>query len=331
MMVRVNNAREAAQAASAGVDLIEVSFEAMPPEATSARAIRTAFPGALRLRVEHDRSVRDAVTWASTIQADEIALPLDGALALCSELPEKIAVVARWRPAPRLPDSIERGDRRVRAVMLEPDGGTRLFEQAGIAQLDAFATACREHRLVFGFGGGLEAPDIARLLLLDPDVLAFDTATREGHRMAGPIDPAALDTIRALIPRVGGTPPASGPIHRTVVDRVFVRDFVVPLSIGAYQAERDARQRVRFSAEVEVSREPSVPRDMRDVFSYDIIIETIRVLAERTHVAFVETLAEEVAAALLAQPAVLALTVKVEKLDVIDGAVGIEIHRRRPH
>ena len=68
---------------------------------------------------------------------------------------------------------------------------------------------------------------------------------------------------------------------------------------------------------------------MRDVFSYDVIIETIRVLSRRPHVTFVETLAEEVAAALLGHPDLVAVLVKVEKLDVIDGAVGIEISRRR--
>ena len=57
--------------------------------------------------------------------------------------------------------------------------------------------------------------------------------------------------------------------------------------------------------------------------------KTIRVLAGRKHVTFVETLAEEVAAALLAQPVVVATTILVEKLDVIDGEVGIEIYRRR--
>jgi (5-formylfuran-3-yl)methyl phosphate synthase len=78
-----------------------------------------------------------------------------------------------------------------------------------------------------------------------------------------------------------------------------------------------------------VMRDPRPPRDMRDVFSYDIIIETIRVLAERPHVTFVETLAEELASALLTHAEVTAVSVRVEKLDVIQGVVGIEIVRRR--
>ena len=115
-----------------------------------------------------------------------------------------------------------------------------------------------------------------------------------------------------------------------VLDQLFVRDLVLPLSIGAYHAERDARQRVRFSVEADVSREAASPRDMRDIVSYDIIVETIRMLAGRPHVAFVETLAEEIAATLLAQPRLVAVTVTVEKLDVVEGSVGIRIVRRKP-
>ena len=101
-----------------------------------------------------------------------------------------------------------------------------------------------------------------------------------------------------------------------VTDRIFVRDFEVALAIGAYRAEHGKRQRVRFSVVAETIRAAGTPHDMRDVFSYDIIIETIRVLAERSHVTFVETLAEEVAAELLAHAEVVAVEVKVEKLDV---------------
>ena len=159
--------------------------------------------------------------------------------------------------------------------------------------------------------------------------LGFDIAVRRDHRADGPLDRQALDAIRALIPRKGR--PAPGPRARadTVIDRIFVRDFAISLAIGAYQAEHGKRQRVRFSVEADVARKPEPPHDMRDVFSYDVIIETIRVLSQRPHVTFVETLAEDVATALLGHADLMAVTVKVEKLDVIDGSVGIEITRRR--
>ena len=240
---------------------------------------------------------------------------------------ENRRVVARLgtplQPADILPDLCG----RAQAIMLDT-GAVRLLDVASIAELDGFAEACRAQKLPFGFGGGLEAPDVARLLLLEPDVLGFDVAVRVGHDPTGALDPSALHLIRSLIPRRGST--AALPVaDASVIDRVFVRDFIVQLSIGAYRTERSDRQRVRFNVDVAIARAPRAPRDMGDIFSYDIILETIRVRAGRPHVAFVETLAEDVASALLAHADVRSTTVKVEKLDIIDGAVGIEIHRCR--
>ncbi len=171
-------------------------------------------------------------------------------------------------------------------------------------------------------------------------MLGFDTAGRPHQEPGGPLDLAALETIRALIPKLAATPDGggitvprhpveAGPVASHATDLLFVRDFVTTLSIGAYRQEHGRRQRVRFSVEAAVTRAPVPPRDMRDVFSYDVIIETIRVLAERGHATFVETLAEEIASALLTHAALTRVSVKVEKLDVIDGAVGIEIRRSR--
>jgi (5-formylfuran-3-yl)methyl phosphate synthase len=69
--------------------------------------------------------------------------------------------------------------------------------------------------------------------------------------------------------------------------------------------------------------------DMRSIFSYDVILDSIRLIVGRGHVDFVETLAEEVAAALLRYPRVHSVRINIRKLDVIDGAVGIEIRRER--
>src|SRR5262245_62882006 len=69
---------------------------------------------------------------------------------------------------------------------------------------------------------------------------------------------------------------------------------------------------------------------MRDVFSYDVITDGIRIIVAQEHIAFLETLAERVAASVLGHPRVVSVTVRVEKLDVGPGAVGVEIVRERP-
>ena len=48
------------------------------------------------------------------------------------------------------------------------------------------------------------------------------------------------------------------------------------------------------------------------------------------HIALMETLAERIAALILTYPRVASITVKVEKLDVGPGTVGVEIMRERP-
>lgn len=342
MLVRVADAREAAQASHAGVDAVELIVADGPaPDLAEARAVRMVFADTLRLRFEGLSLTPDIVAAAAAIPADEIALALGAAPppvpVVHANLPPGLASVAVVGHASDRLEAIQRVKDRVGSIMLEAGGPARLVDETAIAQLDAFAFACRAAGLPFGLAGGLEAPDVARLLLLEPDVLGFDTAVRLHHRADGALDPKALDAIRALIPRDRAVPASRDVTRSTIVepaplvaDRIFVRDFVTSLAIGAYQAEHGAKQRVRFSIEADVRREPVPPRDMRDIFSYDVILETIRVLSQRDHVTFVETLAEEIAASLLAHADLEAVTVKVEKLDVIDGVVGIEITRRRP-
>jgi (5-formylfuran-3-yl)methyl phosphate synthase len=68
---------------------------------------------------------------------------------------------------------------------------------------------------------------------------------------------------------------------------------------------------------------------MRDVFSYDVIIDGIRVLVARGHFPFIEMLAERIAGFVLAHPRASSVTVRVEKLEVGPDGVGVEITRER--
>jgi dihydroneopterin aldolase len=86
---------------------------------------------------------------------------------------------------------------------------------------------------------------------------------------------------------------------------------------------------VRFNIDADVRRAGHHAEDMRDVFSYDVIVDAIRLIFSRGHVDLVETVAERIADALLTHPRLVAIKVRVEKLDVIEGSVGIEISRAR--
>ena len=225
--------------------------------------------------------------------------------------------------------------------------GGRLLDHMSVAALGSFIEACRRHQLMGGLAGSLEAPDVPRLLLLTPDVLGFRGALCGDNDRTGRIDPAAVEAIRALIPddpravRRQGDGAAKVDYRLLAArgyaakddgatDRILVRDFVLPIRIGAYRHEREKAQNVRFNVDVGIVRSPHVAQDMRDVFSYDVILDGIRMLVAQEHIALIETLAERIAALILAQPRVVNVTVTIEKLDVGPGAVGVEIVRKRP-
>ncbi|KAB0679300.1 dihydroneopterin aldolase [Aureimonas leprariae] len=114
----------------------------------------------------------------------------------------------------------------------------------------------------------------------------------------------------------------------TRIDRVFVRDLVLELEIGVFAHEHGRRQRVRFSAEAEIPVGAGA-RGPEGYYSYDLMIEAIRASEKRGHVELVESHAEAIAARILADERVAAVTVRVEKLDLGPGAAGIEIRRSR--
>jgi len=227
-------------------------------------------------------------------------------------------------------------------------GAGRLLEIFDIPSLAGFVDACRGNDLLAGLAGALETPDIPRLLPLAPDYLGFRGALCAGSDRTAPLDPAAFLLVRELIPRA---PSVAAEVGETSVDyrllaargysidprkdeaarnRIFVRDFVLPIRIGAYAHERDKPQRVRFNVDVDVLRPAHATADMRDVFSYDLITDGIRMIVAQEHIALLETLAERIAALVLAHPWVSAATVRAEKLDIGPGAVGVEIRRERP-
>jgi (5-formylfuran-3-yl)methyl phosphate synthase len=110
-------------------------------------------------------------------------------------------------------------------------------------------------------------------------------------------------------------------------DRIFVRDLVLPVRIGAFDHEFHGPQNVRFSVEAEITRPPRIPEHLRDIVSYDLISDGIRQIVAEGHVKLVETLAERIAAHVLAIPRVMSVTVRVEKLEIGPGSVGVEILR----
>ena len=223
------------------------------------------------------------------------------------------------------------------------DGG--LLDHMNVAAIGRFVGTAHSHGLMAGLAGSLEAPDIPRLLLAAPDVLGFRRALCSNQDRTSRISGDAVDIVRALIPtgsRLVGEASSAKIDYRLLAargyspskdevepDRIFVRDFVLPVRIGVYSRERDKLQNVRFNIDVNVLRPDRAAVDIRDVFSYDLITDSIRMIVAEEHIALVEMLAERISALLLTHPRVTGVTVRVEKLEVGPGGIGIEIVRRR--
>jgi FolB domain-containing protein len=225
-------------------------------------------------------------------------------------------------------------------------GAGRLLDHMDVAALDRFIDRCRENGLTSGLAGSLEPPDVPRLLPLQPNYLGFRGSLCQGRAREAAIDAASVRMIRDLIPREAdgqcgrddarldwrlllgrGFVSANERVIET--DLIFVHDLVLPCAIGAYDFERIQSQNVRFNIDVEVRRNERRFDDMRGVFSYDVIIDAIKIILGRGHVDLIETLASGIADEILCYPCVARVCVRVEKLDVVRGTVGIEIKRER--
>jgi dihydroneopterin aldolase len=119
---------------------------------------------------------------------------------------------------------------------------------------------------------------------------------------------------------------------------VFLRDMVLPAFIGVHAFEHEAKQRVRINIDLAVddvgARLLSRPAPARDelsgVVDYEVVAQQVRDILAAGHVRLVETLAERIAEACLADARVRIARIRVEKLDVFAdmASVGVEIERR---
>lgn len=120
---------------------------------------------------------------------------------------------------------------------------------------------------------------------------------------------------------------------------VFLRDLVLSARIGVHPHEYNKRQRVRINVDLAVEDDgarglsrSAVGRDeLSRVVDYEKVADGIRGIIAAGHVRLVETLAERIAEACLADHRVHFARVRVEKLDIFPDAVsaGVEIERRQ--
>jgi len=117
---------------------------------------------------------------------------------------------------------------------------------------------------------------------------------------------------------------------RNSLRHVFIRDLLLPCSIGVHQHEKTKPQQIRINLDLAVKESTDALNDqIENVVNYEEIVIGVRALIARGHVNLVETLADDIATMCLEDLRVRSVRVQIEKLDVFEDAtsVGVEIER----
>ncbi len=123
--------------------------------------------------------------------------------------------------------------------------------------------------------------------------------------------------------------------HPLRLRQVFVRGLQLQARLGVHAHEKAAPQRILVHVELAVEDESAAigigPDDLARVVDYERVVDAARSAVARGHVMLVETLAETVAAAALADPRVKLARVSIEKPDAFPdiASVGVTIERTR--
>lgn len=116
--------------------------------------------------------------------------------------------------------------------------------------------------------------------------------------------------------------------------RIFLRGYSVPVRIGVRDTEKHGAQRVRFTVDLHVLLAASTPKQdqLNEVLDYDLIRATISERVNRGHIHLLETLCDDTATLLLANPKIHAVRVSAEKPDAYpdSDSIGVEVFRSKP-
>ena len=125
------------------------------------------------------------------------------------------------------------------------------------------------------------------------------------------------------------------PLSRLTLEcrRIFLRDHVISVQIGAHAFEKTQAQRVIFNVELFVPYAESTPQadKLSEVVDYDFVREVIAQRVSTGHVELQETLCDDLANRLLAHPQVAAVRLSSCKPDVYPdcAGVGVEVFRMK--
>lgn len=204
----------------------------------------------------------------------------------------------------------------VHGIILQPKNGKKLdLNQDIIKDLLCWKDWTEANDLQLGIEFSYEWPDLPRIL-----AFGFDHLILLGSKY----QLSDLSLIQNFL---------QSPKYLKIQtqDMIFVRDFCVTTGVGVYSHEYDKPQKLFFS--VEVSLYNQCKEDYNDLsltMSYDLIVDAIYAALSTGHIELLEEIAERIAQWLLRYPLVEKIKVRIEKSEIIQGFIGVELIRTCP-
>ena len=116
--------------------------------------------------------------------------------------------------------------------------------------------------------------------------------------------------------------------------KILIKDLTLDLKLGYYDFEKEKKQKVKFSLEVDYEdKKPTSDKDIKSIVNYDKIVKLITKLVKNRHYNFLETLAEDVFDELFKDQRIDKIVLQIEKLEILKqcASVGIQISKKRNH
>ena len=116
--------------------------------------------------------------------------------------------------------------------------------------------------------------------------------------------------------------------------KILIKDLTLDLKLGYYDFEKEKKQKVKFSLEVDYKdKKPTSDKDIKSIVNYDKIVKLITKLVKNRHYNFLETLAEDVFDELFKDQRIDKIVLQIEKLEILKQctSVGIQISKKRSH
>jgi len=116
--------------------------------------------------------------------------------------------------------------------------------------------------------------------------------------------------------------------------KILIKDLTLDLKLGYYDFEKEKKQKVKFSLEVNYEdKKPTSDKDIKSIVNYDKIVKLITKLVKNRHYNFLETLAEDVFDELFKDKRIDKIVLQIEKLEILKQctSVGIQISKKRSH